>query len=66
MYLSVMFEGAKEKLVWRCGKFANVFAQFQAIVYGPAPTLPPGYSADAQDFVAKWSVPLSAEQLLNL
>ncbi|EIW69968.1 hypothetical protein TREMEDRAFT_30196 [Tremella mesenterica DSM 1558] len=33
--------------------FANVFAQLQAIVYGPAPTLPHGYSADAHDFVAK-------------
>ncbi|KAK4686322.1 mitogen-activated protein kinase kinase, partial [Tremellales sp. Uapishka_1] len=33
--------------------FANVFAQLQAIVYGPAPTLPKGYSAVAQDFVAK-------------
>ncbi|ORY29652.1 kinase-like domain-containing protein [Naematelia encephala] len=32
--------------------FANVFAQLQAIVYGPAPTLPKGYSADAHDFVA--------------
>ncbi|ODN82850.1 hypothetical protein L202_01111 [Cryptococcus amylolentus CBS 6039] len=33
--------------------FANVFAQLQAIVHGPAPTLPPGYSDDANDFVAK-------------
>lgn len=39
--------------------FANVFAQLQAIVYGPAPTLPKGYSADAHDFVAKWYVPHS-------
>lgn len=34
--------------------FANVFAQLTAIVNGPAPTLPKGYSADAHDFVAKW------------
>lgn len=34
--------------------FANVFAQLTAIVNGPAPTLPVGYSDDAQDFVAKW------------
>ncbi|WVQ85978.1 hypothetical protein IAT38_008146 [Cryptococcus sp. DSM 104549] len=33
--------------------FANVFAQLQAIVNGSAPTLPPGYSDDANDFVAK-------------
>jgi len=33
--------------------FANVFAQLSAIVGGPAPTLPKGYSEDAQDFVAK-------------
>lgn len=31
MYLSVMFEGAKEKLVWRCGKFANVFAHEKTV-----------------------------------
>jgi hypothetical protein len=36
--------------------FANVFAQLTAIVHGPAPTLPSGYSQDAHDFVAKWSV----------
>jgi len=34
--------------------FANVFAQLTAIVHGPAPTLPSGYSPDAHDFVAKW------------
>ena len=34
--------------------FANVFAQLTAIVHGPAPTLPSGYSQDAHDFVAKW------------
>lgn len=34
--------------------FANVFAQLQAIVGGPAPTLPKGYSAEAHDFVARW------------
>lgn len=34
--------------------FANVFAQLSAIVHGAAPTLPSGYSEDAQDFVAKW------------
>ncbi|KAL7422324.1 MAP kinase kinase Wis1 [Cryptotrichosporon argae] len=33
--------------------YANVFAQLQAIVGGPAPTLPKSYSDDAQDFVAK-------------
>ena len=37
--------------------FANVFAQLQAIVYGPAPALPTGYSDEANDFVAKWCVP---------
>ena len=36
--------------------FANVFAQLQAIVYGPAPVLPKGYSEEANDFVAKWCV----------
>ena len=36
--------------------FANVFAQLSAIVHGPAPTLPKGYSDDANDFVAKWYV----------
>ena len=34
--------------------FANVFAQLTAIVHGPSPTLPKGYSKDAHDFVAKW------------
>ena len=34
--------------------FANVFAQLTAIVHGPAPTLPKGYSAEAQNFVALW------------
>jgi len=33
--------------------FANVFAQLQAIVGGPAPTLPKGYSKEANDFVAQ-------------
>ncbi|KAK8850437.1 hypothetical protein IAR55_004355 [Kwoniella newhampshirensis] len=33
--------------------FANVFAQLTAIVNGAAPTLPKGYSDDANDFVAK-------------
>ncbi|WWC92181.1 uncharacterized protein L201_007135 [Kwoniella dendrophila CBS 6074] len=33
--------------------YSNVFAQLQAIVNGAAPTLPPGYSDDANDFVAK-------------
>ncbi|GMK54435.1 hypothetical protein CspeluHIS016_0110210 [Cutaneotrichosporon spelunceum] len=33
--------------------FSNVFAQLTAIVNGPAPTLPPGYSDDANDFIAK-------------
>ncbi|WRT70593.1 uncharacterized protein IL334_007591 [Kwoniella shivajii] len=33
--------------------YSNVFAQLQAIVNGPAPLLPPGYSEDAIDFVAK-------------
>nr|XP_019008079.1 STE/STE7 protein kinase [Kwoniella pini CBS 10737]OCF46860.1 STE/STE7 protein kinase [Kwoniella pini CBS 10737] len=33
--------------------YSNVFAQLQAIVNGAAPTLPPGYSNDANDFVAK-------------
>lgn len=33
--------------------YANVFAQLQAIVHGTPPTLPPGYSDDANDFVAK-------------
>ena len=36
--------------------FANVFAQLTAIVHGPAPTLPKGYSAEAHDFVARWYV----------
>lgn len=36
--------------------YANVFAQLQAIVHGTPPTLPPGYSDDANDFVAKWYV----------
>lgn len=39
--------------------FANVFAQLTAIVHGPPPTLPAGYSADAHDFVAKWYALLS-------
>lgn len=34
--------------------FANVFAQLSAIVHGAAPTLPKGYSEEANDFVAKW------------
>jgi mitogen-activated protein kinase kinase len=34
--------------------FANVFAQLTAIVNGAPPTLPPGYSDDANDFIAKW------------
>jgi mitogen-activated protein kinase kinase len=33
--------------------FANVFAQLTAIVNGAPPTLPPGYSDDANDFIAK-------------
>ncbi len=34
--------------------YSNVFAQLQAIVYGPPPVLPEGYSDVAQDFVASW------------
>lgn len=34
--------------------FANVFAQLTAIVNGAPPTLPPGYSDDANDFISKW------------
>ncbi|KAJ9122519.1 hypothetical protein QFC22_001948 [Naganishia vaughanmartiniae] len=33
--------------------YSNVFAQLQAIVHGPAPMLPEGYSDVAQDFVAQ-------------
>lgn len=44
--------------------FANVFAQLQAIVYGPAPVLPKGYSDEANDFVAKWYVSLFIYLLL--
>ncbi|WWC65142.1 uncharacterized protein I303_107756 [Kwoniella dejecticola CBS 10117] len=33
--------------------YSNVFAQLQAIVNGAPPTLPPGYSDNANDFVAK-------------
>jgi len=32
--------------------YSNMFAQLQAIVYGAPPTLPEGYSENAQDFVA--------------
>lgn len=37
--------------------YSNVFAQLQAIVHGPPPRLPEGYSDVAQDFVAQWFVP---------
>ncbi|KZS93943.1 kinase-like protein [Sistotremastrum niveocremeum HHB9708] len=33
--------------------YQNVFAQLTAIVHGPPPELPEGYSEDAQDFVAQ-------------
>ncbi|KAJ9127021.1 hypothetical protein QFC24_001252 [Naganishia onofrii] len=33
--------------------YSNVFAQLQAIVHGPPPRLPEGYSDIAQDFVAQ-------------
>ncbi|GHJ87391.1 hypothetical protein NliqN6_3793 [Naganishia liquefaciens] len=33
--------------------YSNVFAQLQAIVHGPPPRLPEGYSDVAQDFVAQ-------------
>lgn len=36
--------------------YSNVFAQLQAIVHGPPPRLPEGYSDVAQDFVAQWYV----------
>jgi mitogen-activated protein kinase kinase len=34
--------------------YSNVFAQLQAIVHGPPPRLPEGFSDNAQDFVARW------------
>ena len=46
--------------------FANVFAQLSAIVHGAAPTLPKGYSDEANDFVAKWWVPHVCVTLMTL
>ena len=34
--------------------YSNVLLQLRAIVDGPTPTLPKGYSEEAQDFIAKW------------
>lgn len=34
--------------------YSNVFAQLTAIVHGPPPELPDGYSPTACDFVEKW------------
>lgn len=34
--------------------YANVFAQLTAIIHGDPPTLPDGFSDEANDFIAKW------------
>lgn len=34
--------------------YANVFAQLTAIIHGDPPTLPDGFSDQANDFVSKW------------
>ena len=36
--------------------YSNVFAQLTAIVHGPPPEMPDGYSDTAREFVALWSV----------
>lgn len=37
--------------------YANVFAQLTAIIHGDPPTLPDGFSDEANDFVSKWYSP---------
>jgi len=34
--------------------YANVFAQLTAIIHGDPPTLPDGFSDEANDFILKW------------
>jgi mitogen-activated protein kinase kinase len=34
--------------------YSNVFAQLTAIVHGPPPSLPAGFTKEANDFVEKW------------
>ena len=34
--------------------YANVFAQLTAIIHGDPPTLPEGFSDEANDFISKW------------
>lgn len=36
--------------------YSNVFAQLTAIVHGPPPEMPDGYSDTACEFVSLWSV----------
>ncbi|EJU04202.1 MAP kinase [Dacryopinax primogenitus] len=47
-----MIEMAMGKYPYPPETYANVFAQLSAIVHGPAPELPPGYSEEAEAFVA--------------
>jgi mitogen-activated protein kinase kinase len=51
-----MIELAMGKYPYPPETYSNVFAQLTAIVHGPAPELPDGYSELASDFVAKWLV----------
>ncbi|KZO98851.1 kinase-like protein [Calocera viscosa TUFC12733] len=47
-----MIEMALGKYPYPPETYANVFAQLTAIVHGPPPELPPGYSQETEDFVA--------------
>jgi len=49
-----LIEVAMGKFPYPPETYANVFAQLTAIIHGDAPTLPDGFSDDANDFVSKW------------
>jgi mitogen-activated protein kinase kinase len=49
-------ELAKGKYPYPPETYSNVFAQLTAIVHGPSPALPDGFSPSAVSFVEAWCV----------
>lgn len=49
-----LIELATGKFPYPPETYANVFSQLTAIIHGDAPTLPDGFTDEANDFVSKW------------
>src|SRR5258707_1284912 len=49
-----LIEVAMGKFPYPPETYANVFAQLTAIIHGDPPTLPDGFSDEANDFISKW------------